>query len=259
MHSSQVLAISVATFLNALDGFDVLSISFAAPGIAEDWGISRAALGVVLSMELIGMAIGAFVLGALADRRGRRPIILGSLVIMATGMAIAAASNGIVMLSAARLFTGLGIGGMLAATNAIVAESSNSRRRNLSVAIMAGGYPMGAVIGGSVASGLLASTGHWQSIFEFGALATASFIPLVLWLVPETIAFLCDPTGQTLADDIQMVRFRILQRPLRTVVHGVRCPFRLQEVALIGSGLGIYLHLLHHALKIARIVGIASS
>jgi MFS family permease len=217
MHSSQVLAIIVATFLNALDGFDVLSISFAAPGIADDWGISRAALGVVLSMELIGMAIGAFVLGALADRRGRRPTILGSLAIMATGMALAAASNGIVMLSSARLFTGLGIGGMLAATNAIVAESSNARRRNLSVAIMAGGYPLGAVIGGSVASGLLVSTGRWQSIFEFGALATASFIPIVLWLLPETISFLCDRQPRGAIEKINRTLVRQGRTPIATL------------------------------------------
>lgn len=60
MHYRQVLTVATATALNALDGFDVLSISFASPGIAHDWGITRAALGVVLSMELIGMGIGAF-------------------------------------------------------------------------------------------------------------------------------------------------------------------------------------------------------
>ena len=191
MHRRQIMAIAIATALNALDGFDVLSISFASPGISTEWGVTRAALGAVLSMELVGMAIGAFVLGAVADRVGRRPTILMCLVIMATGMALASTATGVVPLSGFRLFTGLGIGGMLAATNAIVAECSNTARRNLAVAVMAGGYPMGAIVGGSVASALLAATGRWQSIFVLGAVATAAFIPLVLWLVPETIAFLC--------------------------------------------------------------------
>ncbi len=191
MHRRQLLAIGIATALNALDGFDVLSISFAAPGIASDWGVDRAALGIVLSMELIGMAFGAFVLGVAADRIGRRPTILACLVVMAAGMGLAATSTGVVMLSAVRLVTGLGIGGMLAATNAIVAECANARRRNLAVAVMAGGYPVGAIVGGTVASALLAATGRWQAVFAFGALASASFIPLVLALVPETIAFLC--------------------------------------------------------------------
>lgn len=190
MHARQVIAIGLATALNALDGFDVLSISFAAPGIAKEWGIDRAALGLVLSMELFGMGIGAFVLGALADRIGRRPTILGCLGIMALGMWLASTATSVPILSAYRLFTGLGIGGMLAATNAIVAECSNARRRNLSVAVMTSGYPMGAIIGGSLASWLLGATGRWQSVFEFGAIATLCFVPLVLWLVPETIAFL---------------------------------------------------------------------
>lgn len=191
MHRRQMLAIAIATALNALDGFDVLAISFASPGIATQWGVARAALGVVLSMELIGMAVGAFVLGSMADRIGRRPTILACLGIMASGMALASVSSSVLMLSGVRLFTGLGIGGMLAATNAIVAECANTRRRNLSVAIMAGGYPMGAIVGGTIASTLLAATGSWQAIFAFGAVVTAAFIPLVLWLVPETIAFLC--------------------------------------------------------------------
>ena len=197
MHYRQVIAIAIATALNALDGFDVLSISFAAPGIAKDWGIDRAALGLVLSMELFGMGVGAFVLGSLADKIGRRPMLLACLVIMGTGMFMASTATSVPILSAYRLFTGLGIGGMLAATNAVVAECSSARRRNLTVAIMAGGYPMGAIVGGSVASWLLAETGHWQSVFEFGAVVTLCFIPLVLWLVPETMAFLLlkRPTG----------------------------------------------------------------
>ncbi|MEG3168012.1 MFS transporter [Sphingomonas sp. LB3N6] len=197
MHMRQVIAIAVATALTALDGFDVLSISFASPGIAAEWGIDRAALGLVLSIELIGMGFGAFVLGAVADRIGRRPTILSCLVVMASGMFLASTAQSVSILSVYRLLTGLGIGGMLAATNAIVAECANARRRNLSVAIMAGGYPMGAILGGLVAAQLLATTGRWQSVFEFGAAMTALFVPIVLWLVPETIAFLLHkrPTG----------------------------------------------------------------
>ena len=115
--------------LNALDGFDVLSISFASPGIAAAWGIDRAALGFVLSMELIGMAVGSLVLGGIADRIGRRFTILGCLVVMATGMFGASTANDVTSLSAWRVLTGLGIGGMLASTNAAVAEAANAKRR----------------------------------------------------------------------------------------------------------------------------------
>jgi len=214
MHRRQVLIVAVATALNALDGFDVLSISFASPGIAHEWGITRAALGAVLSMELIGMGIGAFVLGSIADRIGRRPTILVCLAIMGLGMALASTAGGVATLSLFRLFTGLGIGGMLAATGAIVAECSNARRRNLSVAIMAGGYPIGAIVGGSIASVLLDVTGRWQSVFEFGAVMTLCFIPLVIRLVPETIAFLLHKRPADALDRINRTMVRQGRAPL---------------------------------------------
>jgi len=175
--------------LNALDGFDVLSISFASPGIARDWGIDRAALGIVLSMELVGMAIGSLFLGGLADRIGRRATILSCLCLMTIGMLGAASANGIEVLSAWRVLTGLGIGGMLAATNAAVAEAANARHRSLAVVLMAAGYPVGTIVGGSI-SAVLLSMYDWRAVFVFGAACSVLFIPLVLWRAPESVAFL---------------------------------------------------------------------
>ncbi|MPS69726.1 MULTISPECIES: MFS transporter [unclassified Novosphingobium] len=189
MSRAQVATVAIMVGLNALDGFDVLSISFAAPGIAADWGIDRVALGVVLSMELIGMAIGSVVLGSVADRVGRRRTILGCLCVMALGMAMATQATGVATLSVWRVLTGLGIGGMLAAINAVTAEFANARRRNLALAVMVIGYPLGAVIGGLAAAWLL-TLFDWHAIFWFGCLATAAFIPLVWFLVPEPVQFL---------------------------------------------------------------------
>src|SRR5687768_3214356 len=108
----QVVVVGLTIVLNALDGFDVMSISFASPGIATEWGMDRAGLGIVLSMELIGMAIGSIVLGGLADRIGRRPTVLACLGAMAVGMFMATTVTGLVGLSIWRVITGLGIGGM---------------------------------------------------------------------------------------------------------------------------------------------------
>ena len=175
--------------LNALDGFDVLSISFASPGIARDWGIDRAALGIVLSMELVGMAVGSLFLGGIADRIGRRATILSCLCLMTVGMLGAASANGIEVLSAWRVLTGLGIGGMLAATNAAVAEAANAKHRSLAVVLMAAGYPVGTIVGGSI-SAVLLSMYDWRAVFVFGAACSVLFIPLVLWRAPESVAFL---------------------------------------------------------------------
>lgn len=190
----QLAAIAVTVMLNALDGFDVLSISFAAPGIAKDWNIGKAALGVVLSMELVGMVGGSLLLGRMADRFGRRPTTLACLVLMSGGMLLSATARSIEMLSLYRILTGMGIGGMLATTNAIVSEMANLRRRSLAVSIMVIGYPAGAVLGGMIVAELLRSNG-WQIIFLLGGGASAVMILLVLWLVPETPSFLVTRTA----------------------------------------------------------------
>ena len=199
MTGRQIAAIGICVLLNALDGFDVLSISFASPGIAKEWGIDRAALGIVLSMELIGMAFGSVLLGQVADRVGRKATVLGCLLVMALGMLSTTQVTSIGALSATRLFTGFGIGGMLATTNALVAEYASDKWRGAAVAIMAAGYPMGAIAGGAVASQLLVS-GGWREVFWLGALMTAACIPLVPWLIPEPVGSLLQRrTGDTLA------------------------------------------------------------
>jgi benzoate transport len=191
MSRIQMVVVAITIGLNALDGFDVLSISFASPGIAREWNIDRAALGLVLSMELIGMGLGSILLGGVADQFGRRRTLLGCLLVMTLGMFMATQANGVYELSAWRVFTGLGIGGMLAAINAVAAEFSSSRRLSLNVSLMAIGYPIGAVVGGSIAA-LLLRGGDWRAVFQFGAAATAAFVPLVFWLVPESISWLCE-------------------------------------------------------------------
>src|SRR5262249_5291474 len=156
------------------------------------------ALGIVLSMELIGMAIGSASIGGVADKIGRRRTILGCLVLMAFGMVMATTVHGVVDLSIWRVVTGLGIGGMLAAINAVAAEFSNTRRQHLSVSLMSIGYPLGSVFGGMVVARLLA--GHqnaWRSIFYFGASITTALIPVVVLFVPESVHWLArrQPTG----------------------------------------------------------------
>lgn len=189
MGVGQWIAVLVTVALNALDGFDVLSISFASPGIAHDWGIDKATLGWVLSMELFGMALGSVLLGGVADKFGRRTTILGCLVAMAAGMWGAGQAHGVYELLPWRLLTGLGIGGTLASINAAAAELSNRRWRNFALSLMVIGYPLGGVIGGVFVQKLLAAA-SWHQVFTAGAWATAALVPVVWLLVPESVAFL---------------------------------------------------------------------
>jgi benzoate transport len=209
----QIVAVAVTIGLNALDGFDVLAISFASPGIAREWGIDRAALGFVLSMELIGMGAGSIALGGLADRIGRRRTLLGCLVVMATGMLMATQAKNVYVLSVWRVVTGFGIGGVLASINAVAAEFASARRRALSVSLMAIGYPLGAVAGGSIAAVLL-KHGDWRSVFWFGAATTAFYIPLVYFLVPESIDWLCQRQPVKALLDVNRTLIRMGHAPV---------------------------------------------
>jgi len=189
MGARQWIVIGLMVLLNALDGFDVLSSAFASPGITKEWGIARSALGVVLSAELVGMGFGSLLLGGMADRYGRQGAMLACLVLMATGMYLASTAGSVASMIVYRLITGVGIGGMLAATNAVAAESSNTRFRRSAIAAYVAGYPLGAIIGGIAASEWLLPEFGWRAIFVFGAAVTAALVPLIAWLVPETAAF----------------------------------------------------------------------
>ncbi|WEK48293.1 MAG: MFS transporter [Candidatus Andeanibacterium colombiense] len=189
MGTRQWIVVVLMILLNALDGFDVLSSAFASPGITKEWGIERSALGIMLSAELVGMGFGSMILGGVADKLGRKPTMLMCLVVMAIGMYLAHAATGLTALTGWRFVTGLGIGGMLAATNAVTAEVSSKAGRSLAMALYVIGYPLGGVIGGFAAQGWLLVEYDWRAVFLFGSVVTAVMIPLVMLLVPETPAF----------------------------------------------------------------------
>lgn len=191
MSQLQIIVCTITVFLNALDGFDLLAISFATPGIMKEFHIDPSVgLGVVLSMDLWGMAIGSFVLGGVADYIGRRRAILAFLVVMAIGMYFCSHAQDLGDLRLWRFLTGLGIGGMLAAINATAAEFSNDGSRKFWVALMTIGYPIGNILAAFVLSPLL-KTHSWRVVFELGAAATAFMIPVVWFLVPESVSWLC--------------------------------------------------------------------
>ncbi len=185
----QVRGIAVIFSLNALDGFDLLSITFAAPNIARLWSLDAHAVGLLISAGLAGMAIGSLLFAPMADRVGRRPVALVFLSFIAIGMLLASAASSWTALLALRLFTGLGIGAIIPSITSLTAEYSNARRRHLAVTFIAIGFPIGALVGGAVAAWLLIHY-EWRSIFLFGGVMTALSVPVVWRSMPESIGFL---------------------------------------------------------------------
>lgn len=208
MSHLQIGVVIITVLLNAIDGFDVLSISFAAPGIAREWGTPQATLGIVMSMELIGMAIGSFFLGGVADLLGRRLTLLWCLIVMTGGMLLVTTATNTVQLSLWRVLVGLGIGGILACVNAVVAEFSSIKRRGLCISLMVIGYPLGGTFGGMLASHLL-QTHDWRSIFYLGAAMTGILVPLVYFFVPESIHWLAQKQPKGALDTINATLARM--------------------------------------------------
>jgi benzoate transport len=273
MTTAQVVVVVITVLLNAMDGFDILSIAFAGPGIAKEWGVTQLALGIVLSMELIGMAIGSVFLGGVADKIGRRPTLLGCLVVMAAGMLLATTASSPVQLSIWRVLTGLGIGGMLSCTNAVVAEFSSRKWRSLCISMMVIGYPLGGGFGGLYASSLIARY-DWRAVFYFGAAATAVLLPIVFFLVPESVHWLTRKQPVNALAKINQSLRRLGHAAIQTLpeVHGEERKKSLGDIfspALIGVTLIVttsyFLHivtfyfLLKWAPKIVVDMGFAAS
>ena len=114
--------VAICVLVNMIDGYDILALAQAGSALKRDWGLSDAELGTLLSMNLVGMAIGALSVSPVADQWGRRPAIRTCLVLMSIGMAISAVSGGFVEMAAGRLVTGIGIGGMTSTVGMIALE-----------------------------------------------------------------------------------------------------------------------------------------
>lgn len=191
MSRFQWLAVAACVWLNVLDGFDVMVMSFTAAHVAGEWSLTGKQVGLALSAGLFGMAAGSLFLAPLADRFGRRVIILACLWIITLGMLWSGFSRSIWELVSLRMLTGVGIGGMLASVGVIAAEYSTPAKRTLVMSLYTIGYPIGATVGGIVAVWMIQWLG-WRSVFVAGAALSLVTIPLVMRLLPESIDFLLE-------------------------------------------------------------------
>lgn len=189
MSALQWRVVALCWLVNLLDGFDLLAISFAAPAISKAWQLDPKTLGIVFSSGLVGMTIGSFLLGPAADRIGRRRMILLATTVLGLSTLLTATASSIPQLMTLRLFTGLAIGALLPSLNTLVAEYTPDGRRNLAIAFMHLGYPVGGIAGGFLARQLIPDFG-WQSVFWAGGAFTLATLPLLLVGLPESLHYL---------------------------------------------------------------------
>jgi benzoate transport len=186
---TQLLVVFIALLLNMLDGFDVTAMAFTVHSIGEQLAITPDRLGLVFSVALAGMMVGAMVIAPLSDVIGRRNMVLACVTAIGTSMFITGYAVSLWQLILLRLITGLGVGGMLASLAAITSEYAPERYRSLAVVTVTAGYPLGAVLGGFIAAPLIPAYG-WESVFFAGGGATLAMVIVVYFLMPESLQFL---------------------------------------------------------------------
>lgn len=189
MGAYQWMIVAMAAIMNLLDGFDVLALAFTATAIQNEFGLTRIELGYLLSAGLFGMAAGSLFLAPLADKIGRRPLLLMAVLLSTIGMLGSAFISQYQWLGFWRVITGLGVGGILVGTNVITSEYSSRKWRSFAISVYAAGFGVGAVLGGMFAVMLQGEYG-WRSVFLAGAILTGLFLVVLFIWLPESIDFL---------------------------------------------------------------------
>ena len=186
--SVQIRILAICAVVLALDGYDIVSMGFALPSLAEDWHMSPASLTTALVLSNVGMLGGALVSGPLGDRFGRKPVFLANILCFGVFSLLSALCTTVSTLSVMRFLTGLGLGGGVPLAIALCSDYSPRRQQPKLVAIMSTGVPVGQVVGGMIISQLIARHG-WQSVFVAGGILPLLIIPLIYFLLPESRQF----------------------------------------------------------------------
>ena len=191
--NSQVRPFQIGVFVLCglcliMDGFDVQSWGFVAPALFTEWGIVSAA-GRVASMTLIGVMIGSLLFSMLADKIGRRPVLIGSTLYFSALTLITARVANLDQLLIIRFFAGLGLGAIMPNAVALVGEYSPKRSRVTAMLVVSNGFTIGAAVAGFVATYLIPRFG-WRSVFYFGGTVPLLIGALMFVALPESLQFL---------------------------------------------------------------------
>lgn len=179
---------ALCSIIAALEGFNTQSVGFIAPLMAQAFHLQPRDLTLLFSLGLVGLLLGALIIAPLADRLGRRTVLLYCVPFLGLFSLLTAFSISVAMLDALRFLTGLAIGGALPNTIALTSEYAPRRRRAVMVAVMFSGFIIGSIIA-ALTAGWFAAAG-WRSVFLVGGLASLAAAPLMFFGLPESVRFL---------------------------------------------------------------------
>lgn len=190
-----IALVALCFVINMADGVDVTILSYIAPRLQSDWQIDARVMGYLFSAGLLGMAIGGMLIAPLADRYGRRRVILAALLLMSVGMLASGAASGPWSLLAMRVVVGAGIGTVLATMAALAAEVAPPAHRSLAVGMVQAGYPLAAVFTG-LASAILIPLYGWRVLLTGAGLITLVIFPVAWMLLPKAMPGTAEDRGR---------------------------------------------------------------
>lgn len=232
MHIRQFILVVLCCVINMSDGYDVLSLALAAPLLTKEWGVVPEMLGVAFSATSIGLVLGSFVVAPVADRVGRRSVVLAALLIITLAHWCLAISNSIWMVAFLRLCKGIGLGTLVVSLNVLVAEFSNDRWRNLLLGILHTGFSLGMALGGATAALLLDPFG-WRYIFVGGGVLNGVVLLFAIVFLLESPDYLTTHRPPNALARLNAVLAALKRPPLQSLPEVAAGPRRRMSVAAL--------------------------
>ena len=180
------LTIALCFIVALIEGFDLQAAGTAAAGLRQTFALDPKMMGWVFSAGIVGLLPGAFFGGWIADRIGRKKILIAAVLLFGVFSLSTAYVSSFSGLLLARFMTGLGLGAALPNLIALCAEAVGEQRRGTAISIMYAGVPLGGALAALVA---MLFTEQWQTTFIIGGLAPLLVVPLMILLLPESSAF----------------------------------------------------------------------
>ena len=194
----QIMTIILCALVVFVEGFDAQAIAYVAPSISADWALAKGALGPVFAAGLLGIMLGSLFIAPLADRLGRRRVMLVSTALFGVLTLVTPLAENTTSLLVLRFLTGFGLGGAMPNAISLTSEYSPARHRSFLIMLMFGGFSLGSALGGFAAAYLIPH-GGWESVFIAGGVMPLLLLPLLWFRLPESLRFLAGSGKQDVA------------------------------------------------------------
>ncbi|WP_248930518.1 MFS transporter [Paenibacillus hamazuiensis] len=174
-------------FIIVCDGYDMFMLGAIIPALMKEWHITPIEAGALSSYALVGMMFGALIFGPVADRIGRKNVILLCTVVFSVFTFTSGFAGGAASFGAQRFIAGLGLGGVMPNLIALVTEYSPAKYRSTLVSVMFSGHALGGVVASLLAIYLMPGFG-WRSVVWLSAVPLV-LIPVLFKALPESLRF----------------------------------------------------------------------